>query len=100
MFKNEELDFGFIDANHKFEAVTLDMNIWYPKIKMGGILAGHDYLSDGEYNHGLFQVQSVVDTFIRSTNEHLHICWEELWPTWYFIKSGGRDEQKSLLLSE
>jgi len=38
-----ELDLCFIDANHSYEFVRSDIDCWLPKIKKGGILAGHDY---------------------------------------------------------
>lgn len=37
------LDFVYIDGNHSFEAVTEDLNAWWPKLKIGGIMAGHDF---------------------------------------------------------
>lgn len=36
------LDFAFIDASHDTESVSKDTNAWYPKVKHGGILCGHD----------------------------------------------------------
>lgn len=41
--KDESLDFVYIDGNHQYSSVLEDIKIWYPKIKNGGILAGHDY---------------------------------------------------------
>lgn len=46
LYKNYSLDFVFIDANHTFEAVRDDLQAWFPKVKYGGILAGHDYYND------------------------------------------------------
>jgi hypothetical protein len=40
---DKSLDFVYIDANHWFEYVVMDMMLWTPKIRSGGILAGHDY---------------------------------------------------------
>jgi len=37
------LDFAFIDGNHRYTAVLADLNAWYPKVKSGGVLCGHDY---------------------------------------------------------
>lgn len=45
-FDDESLDFVFIDASHEYEDVVDDLKAWYPKIKKGGILAGHDYYPD------------------------------------------------------
>ncbi len=42
-FKDASLDFVFIDAGHDYDSVKADILAWYPKIKPGGILAGHDY---------------------------------------------------------
>lgn len=42
-YKNESLDFIFIDGNHEYEFVFDDISRWLPKVKIGGILAGHDY---------------------------------------------------------
>jgi SAM-dependent methyltransferase len=41
-FKDESLDFVFIDAGHEYDPVKEDILAWFPKIKPGGILAGHD----------------------------------------------------------
>jgi predicted O-methyltransferase YrrM len=42
-FKDESQDFVFIDADHSYEAVKADIEAWYPKVRPGGMLAGHDY---------------------------------------------------------
>ena len=42
-FNDESLDFVFIDASHDYENVKNDINTWYPKVKKGGTIAGHDY---------------------------------------------------------
>jgi hypothetical protein len=41
-FSDGQLDFVFSDAQHQYEAVCADLNAWYPKIRAGGVLAGHD----------------------------------------------------------
>jgi len=45
MFADASLDFVFIDAAHDFENVRADIQAWRPKVKSGGVLAGHDYLA-------------------------------------------------------
>lgn len=43
LFDDESLDFVFIDADHSYEGVMEDMKLWHPKVKRGGVFAGHDY---------------------------------------------------------
>lgn len=42
-FFDGTLDFVFIDASHDYQSVKDDIEAWYPKVKKGGVLAGHDY---------------------------------------------------------
>jgi GR25 family glycosyltransferase involved in LPS biosynthesis len=50
-YADESLDAVFIDAAHDYESVTKDLKAWYPKIKKGGVFAGHDYRQDcGVFN--------------------------------------------------
>ena len=37
------LDFVFIDADHEAGSVCSDLKAWFPKVRAGGVLAGHDY---------------------------------------------------------
>ena len=42
---DRSLDFVYIDANHNFGYVAMDLASWCHKVKKGGFIAGHDYLS-------------------------------------------------------
>jgi predicted O-methyltransferase YrrM len=42
-FKNESLDVVFIDLTHTYESVKEDIQLWLPKVKKGGYIAGDDY---------------------------------------------------------
>ena len=41
--QDESLDFVFIDADHSYEGCLADIRAWGPKVKFGGLIAGHDY---------------------------------------------------------
>jgi hypothetical protein len=43
---DETLDFVYIDGNHDYEFVRDDINAWYPKVKSGGVISGHDFELD------------------------------------------------------
>lgn len=42
-YPDESLDFVYLDAAHDEASVAADIAAWLPKIKPGGVLAGHDY---------------------------------------------------------
>jgi beta-1,4-mannosyl-glycoprotein beta-1,4-N-acetylglucosaminyltransferase len=41
-YADQSIDFVFIDADHSYEAVKKDIMLWWPKVKKGGVIAGHD----------------------------------------------------------
>lgn len=41
----KSLDFVFFDAGHSYEAVDNDLRAWLPRMKDGGIIAGHDFFT-------------------------------------------------------
>ena len=42
-FEDGSLDLVFIDADHSYKGVKSDLEAWGPKVRPGGVLAGHDY---------------------------------------------------------
>ena len=40
--EDETLDFVFIDASHDYDSVNEDIKMWKPKVRKGGLVAGHD----------------------------------------------------------
>jgi len=71
-FEDGSLDFVFIDASHSYENVRKDIIAWLPKVKVGGILAGHDY---GNGYEGV--IQAVDEIFGNKVNKEYikEQCW-------------------------
>lgn len=46
-FANASLAGVFIDAAHDYDSVLADLKAWEPKVKEGGIIAGHDIDAEG-----------------------------------------------------
>ena len=74
LFEDESIDFVFIDASHDYNSVKSDIMAWYPKVKKGGVIAGHDYVVDSLE----FEVDKVVNELfpndfelIQSTNPYV-----------------------------
>lgn len=57
------LDLVYLDANHKYEAVVTDLWAWIPKIKAGGLIAGHDYREESHPG-----VQQAVDEVLAGVD--------------------------------
>lgn len=54
--KDDVADFIFIDADHRYSSVRNDLLNWYPKLKKGGLICGHDFekhLDECDYNRVL-----------------------------------------------
>jgi hypothetical protein len=43
LYENDSLDFVYIDGLHDYESVKKDIIAWFPKVKKGRLLCGHDY---------------------------------------------------------
>jgi hypothetical protein len=65
------LDFVYIDANHAYEFVKQDIEAWYPKVKKGGWLCGHDYDPHPE-GQGWPGVKKAVHEFLAAKGLALH----------------------------
>jgi hypothetical protein len=108
IFPDESLDFIYIDANHAYDFVVEDIKLWFPKLKKGGIFAGHDYIDmdwygdtvyapngkdkyiyldsdDGLVYAGIFGVNPAVDEFCERNSYDLEVTQEWL-GTWWIIK--------------
>lgn len=49
LYADESVDLVFIDGDHSYEGCSTDIRLWWPKVKPGGILSGHDYRTDKDY---------------------------------------------------
>ena len=47
-FEKESIDFIYIDARHDYCGVMEDIELYWPILKPGGIIAGHDYNDNSE----------------------------------------------------
>ena len=73
-FEDNSLDFVFIDASHEYEDVKKDIAAWLPKVKIGGVIAGHDYyLGDTDYFPGV--KQAVHESFDINDLTFQEDCW-------------------------
>jgi hypothetical protein len=62
-FPDGYFDWIYIDGNHLYEYVKMDLERYYPKVKHGGYLAGDDYAEGCWWQGG---VKRAVDEFVRN----------------------------------
>ena len=49
-FEDNSVDFIYIDGDHSYDAVTKDLEMYLPKLKHNGVIGGHDYSENDQYN--------------------------------------------------
>lgn len=62
-FKDGSLDYIYLDGFHDFDWIMSDLIFWVPKVRSGGIIAGHDYYPF--YRGG---VMTAVDAYTKAHN--------------------------------
>ncbi|MDE2010325.1 MAG: class I SAM-dependent methyltransferase [Candidatus Omnitrophica bacterium] len=65
--ERKSLDIVFLDADHRYSSVMKDIAAWFPTVKPGGILCGHD--CEGFENVGTF-TQEELETDVTETRGH------------------------------
>ncbi len=81
-FPDYALDFVYIDGNHDFGHVMADLDAWYPKVKIGGLIGGHDFMT----NHDSGACCDVDTAVLRWTREHNVPFTVTACTSWWFIK--------------
>ena len=99
-FADASLDFVYVDARHDYAGVLEDLRAWWPKLRKGGLLAGHDFVPDGEHKEGAFGVQLAVAEFAQAVSREVQSISDKRldggrqepqhrdggWTTFYWIK--------------
>jgi hypothetical protein len=80
----DDLDFVYVDGSHQYEFVKRDIELYFPKVKNGGVFGGHDF--DGSH----IDVCRAVFEFAQKNNYQLHGKHKD----WWFIK-GEKSHQTS-----
>jgi len=76
-FKNESIDFVYIDGNHGFKFVTEDICEWSKKVRKGGVIAGHDYIYSADTRIHHQDVKHVVDAYTRACRLRWYVLGSE-----------------------
>jgi len=100
LYKDNSLDFVFIDASHEYEDVKADILSWLPKVKIGGILAGHDYNTFEGVNRAVDEIFRINDLEIseycyiykkQNMEKFYNIEEQKLWNEPHMWEDGGHE---------
>ncbi|GMI43698.1 hypothetical protein TeGR_g2455 [Tetraparma gracilis] len=85
------VDFVYIDATHLYETVLEDLRAFWPKLRVGGIMAGDDYFNGFVHLAGYsFGVKDAVDQFAAEVKHRVYLTNPEDGPgglpNWYMLK--------------
>lgn len=82
--RERTLDFIYVDADHTYPGVLRDLRAWFPKLRNGGIFAGHDYFK--RTLHVKYGVMQAVDEFRVSKGLNFFHVTDDRIPNWFMIK--------------
>ena len=78
--EDRSLDFVFIDGNHHFNYVVIDIIEWTKKVKKNGMIVVHDYYPFGDNG-----VIKAVDAYTHRHEINPWFVTKELEPTAYWV---------------
>ena len=91
-FKDESLDFVYIDANHTLKYIIEDIVEWTKKVRKGGIVSGHDFNEDKKALR-ISHVVPALNAYIASYNINCVFILGKRWTkdrdiirSWFFVK--------------
>ena len=73
---DDSIDFVFVDGDHSYEATLKDLQTYWPKVKTGGVFAGHDI--------NLTSVTKALEEFFKDSPDTEIVTVEN--NAWYIIK--------------
>ncbi len=83
---DRSLDFVYIDGLHDFDNVMMDIISWVPKVKIGGIVSGHDYAKLYGFKLGSFNVVEAVDLYVQMHRVPNWYLTSDDPPSWFWVK--------------
>jgi len=80
-FNDGELDFVYIDGDHRYSFVMDDLVYWNKKVRPGGIVSGHDYYPRGQQVidavHDYVEANDITRWFITDKIHPASFFWEK-----------------------
>ena len=101
LIEDNSVDYVYVDARHDYCGCRQDLEAYWPKLKAGAILAGHDFLTNAEAqamnpdqdwalcedgSRNPAAVWGAVTEFAQKHNLQLSVTYRDAWPSWFARK--------------
>ncbi|RED47739.1 methyltransferase family protein [Aestuariispira insulae] len=96
-FEDESLDWVYIDANHQYEYVKKDLEMFLPKLKPDGLILGHDYANNEMSRKYGFGVVEAVNEFCSEQNLDFMCLTFDPFPTYVLAKDPASAKAQQFL---
>jgi predicted O-methyltransferase YrrM len=73
LFPEESLDFIYIDAAHDFDNVMVDIIEWGKRVRVGGIISGHDYSNNFRNGVSINSTEDAVNVYVKHHQLELNV---------------------------
>jgi hypothetical protein len=83
------LDWVYLDAAHDFDSITHDLAAVLPKLRPGGIIAGHDYVRWGRFGYRCGVIEAVANVCVHNDYALIGLTFEANYPPSYAIAPLG-----------
>jgi hypothetical protein len=87
-FADSSIAFLYLDASHTYDGVMRDLHAWFPKMKIGGTIAGDDWCNE---QGGQLGVRNAVNDFFGPHRSEIQVLSgsdpNPDWLQWSIVKS-------------
>ena len=96
-FADESLDWVYIDANHQYEYVKKDLEMFHPKLKQDGLILGHDYANNELAQKFDFGVVEAVNEFCHEKGMEFLFLTFDPFPTYVLAKDSSTPQVQKVM---
>jgi hypothetical protein len=91
--EDNSVDFVYIDADHSYDMIMLDVIKWGRKLRKGGVMSGNDYNCDRERRDRRVRVTKAINDYTSIHNIKFYVTDEDhsklmgdIYPSWFWVK--------------
>ncbi|HWI26930.1 MAG TPA: class I SAM-dependent methyltransferase [Stellaceae bacterium] len=96
-FHDGQLDWVYIDGLHSYQGVRSDLALYQSKVKVEGLIMGHDYTNHERAQAMKFGVVDAVNEFVGSQGLSFVALTQEAFPTYVLARDADAPAARHLI---